>query len=169
MTLRLPPAQPFGHDSPSVFNFNPNERIPVKQIHRLFWAALLALVIPLCFSGCSSDSSSDSSDDADNGSGGSDNSKFTGTWALSQGAGTVWYIIFNDDGSWLISDTADGSAQRVFGTYAVDGNTAEGPMTNPGVGTGEIIAELDGSTLALDFVEFWHSPPKHVPYVGTQL
>ena len=165
MTLRLPPMQPIGHDFPSVFNFNLNERNPVKQIHRLFRAALLALVIPLCFSGCSSDSSDGSGGD----SGGSDNSKFTGTWALSQGAGTLWYLIFNDDGSWLISDTADGSALRVFGTYSVDGNTAEGPMTNPGVGEGEIIAVLDGATLSLDFVEFWHSPPKHVPYVGTKL
>ena len=123
----------------------------------LLSALLLAFSLSLC--GCGGDSGGD---------GGS--SKFVGTWALSQGGGTLWFIIFNDDGSWLISDTADGSARRVFGTYSVSGNTASGPMQNPGVGTGEIEAVLTGDdTLALDFVEFWHSPPKHVPYAGSKL
>ena len=99
-----------------------------------------------------------------------DNSAFVGTWALRDAGGTLaWYILFKADNSWLISDTADGSAQRVFGTYAVEGNVAAGPMVNPGTGEGEIIATLSGATLNLDFVEFWHSPPKHVPYTGTKL
>ncbi len=41
-------------------------------------------------------------------------------------------------------------------------------MVNPGVGEGEIVATLTGTTLNLDFVEFWHRPPKHVPYTGTK-
>ena len=48
-------------------------------------------------------------------------------------------------------------------------NTATGPLENPGVGTGEIVAELDGDDLILDFVEFWHSPPKHNPYTGSKI
>ena len=90
--------------------------------------------------------------------------------ALRDAGGTLaWYILFNADNSWLISDTADGSAQRVYGTYVVEGNVASGPMVNPGTGEGEIVATLSGATLNLDFVEFWHSPPKHVPYTGTKL
>ena len=42
-------------------------------------------------------------------------------------------------------------------------------MVNPGIGTGEIVAVLEGATLSLDFVEFWHSPAKHVPYTGTKI
>ena len=57
----------------------------------------------------------------------------------------------------------------MFGTYVVEGNVAAGPMVNPGTGEGEIVATLSGATLNLDFVEFWHSPPKHVPYTGTKL
>ena len=129
-------------------------------MRKLVLLSALLLAFSLC--GCGGDSGGDGD------SGGS--SKFVGTWALSQGGGTLWFIIFNDDGSWLISDTADGSARRVFGTYSVSGNTASGPMQNPGVGTGEIEAVLTGDeTLALDFVEFWHSPPKHVPYAGSKL
>ena len=94
---------------------------------------------------------------------------FTGTWALTQGAGISWYMIFNSDGTWLISDTADGSARRVFGTYTVKGNVATGPMTNPGIGEGEIVATIDGDVLSLDFIEHWHNPYKHVPYTGTKI
>ena len=61
----------------------------MRKLQRLLWTVLLALVIPLGLAGCS-----DSDDGDDNGdSGGSDNSKFVGTWALSQGGGTLWYII----------------------------------------------------------------------------
>ena len=131
----------------------------MRKVHSLLWIALMALVIPLAFTGCGG-----GSDD-----GGSSSSDFTGTWALSQGAGTLWYIIFNTDGSWLISDTADGSARRVYGTYTVEGDVASGPMINPGVGEGEIVATLEGDVLSLDFVEYWHSPYKHVPYTGTKI
>ena len=130
-------------------------------MRKFLWLSLLALAIPLAFTGCS-----DSDDDGDSGGG---SSKFVGTWALSQGGGVSWYLIFNSDGSWLISDTADGSARRVYGTYAVDGNTASGPMINPGTGEGEIIATLNGANLSLDFVEFWHDPHKHILYNGTKI
>ena len=136
----------------------------MQKLGRLLWIALLALVIPLVLAGCGGGSDGGGDD-----SSAGDNSKFVGTWALTQGGGISWYLIFNDDGSWFISDTADGSAQRVYGTYTVDGNTAAGPMVNPGVGTGEIVATLSGDTLALDFVEYWQNPYKHVPYTGTKI
>ena len=129
-------------------------------MRNLLWTALLALVISIAFTGCGGSGSDD---------GGGGSAKFTGTWALTQGAGISWYILFNDNGTWLISDTADGSARRVFGTYSVDGDVATGPMTNPGVGTGEIVATIDGDTLSLDFIEHWHNPYKHVPYTGTKI
>ncbi len=131
---------------------------------KLLCMALLALVLPLALAGCGGGSDGDSGD-----SGSGDNSKFVGTWALSSGGAVSWYIIFNADNSWVISDTADGSARRCFGTYTVDGDTAAGPMVNPGTGTGEIVATLSGGTMALDFVEYWHSPYKHVPYTGVKL
>ena len=139
-------------------------------MRKLLWMSLLALALPLAFTGCSSDSSSSSNESNHNDDeAAGDNAKFVGTWALTQGQGISWYIIFNNDGSWLISDTEDGSARRVYGTYTVDGNTASGPMVNPGTGEGEIIATLEGDVLSLDFVEFWHNPYKHVAYTGTKI
>lgn len=131
-------------------------------MRKLLCSALLALVIPLVFSGCGGGGGSDDG-------GGGSSANFTGTWALTQGAGTSWYIIFKDGGSWLISDDASGSARRVYGTYTVDGDVARGPMVNPGTGVGEIVATLDGDTLSLDFIEHWHNPYKHVPYTGTKI
>ena len=81
-------------------------------MHKLLRTALLVLVASIVLIGCDSDSDS-----------GGGSAKFTGTWALTQGAGISWYILFNADGTWLISDTADGSARRVFGTYTVTGGT----------------------------------------------
>ena len=43
------------------------------------------------------------------------------------------------------------------------------PFVNPGTGEGEIVAELNGATLSLDFVEYWHDPHKHVAYLGEKL
>ena len=130
-------------------------------MRKFILTALLALAIPLALTGCGGDS--------DNDGGSADNGKFVGTWALSSGGSIAWYILFNADNSWVISDTADGLSRRCYGTYAVDGDTAAGPMVNPGTGTGEIVATLSGDTLSLDFVEYWHNPYKHVPYTGTKI
>ena len=153
-------------------------------LRRLFWTAFLTLLLPLAFAGCGGGGPDENfggndeddetavapADDDDEETVAGDNAAFVGTWALRQGSGGVeWYILFKADNSWLISDTADGSARRVFGTYAVDGNRAAGPMVNPGTGEGEIIATLQGANLSLDFVEFWHDPHKHVLYNGTKM
>lgn len=91
-----------------------------------------------------------------------------GAWSLTNG-GSTWYIIFGKDGNWTIADNADGSARRVYGTYTVGGNNVSGPMTNPGVGTGEIKATVNGDSITLNFIEHWHTPYKTVPYTGKRL
>ena len=154
-------------------------------LRRLFWTAFLTLLLPLAFAGCGGggpDENFAGNDDGDDETAeapadeneeetvAGDNAAFVGTWALRQGRGDVErYLLFKADSSWLISDTADGSAQRVYGTYVVEGNVAAGPMVNPGTGEGEIVAELNGATLSLDFVEYWHDPHKHVAYLGEKL
>jgi hypothetical protein len=62
-----------------------------------------------------------------------------------------------------------GSGRRAFGTYTVSGNTARGPMQNPGTGTGEIVATVSGSTMALDFIEHWHTPYKTLKFTGVKI
>lgn len=96
-----------------------------------------------------------------------------GVWALQEGStysgNTTWYITFNPNGTYAISDNADGSAERVSGTYTVSGETVTGPFTNPGVGEGRIDGVYVGNDILVDFVEYWHSPEKHVLYAGVRL
>ena len=144
----------------------------MPKLRRPFWTIFLSLLIPLVLAGCGEGGPPDEDDgEGDETESVADgNSAFVGTWALRQGTGGVeWYILFKADYSWLISDTANGSAPRVYGTYVVEGNRAAGPMVNPGTGEGEIVATLEGANLSLDFVEFWHTPPKHIPYNGTKI
>lgn len=146
----------------------------MPKLRRHFWTIFLSLLIPFALAGCGEGGPPENADDAENSEStepvAGNNSAFVGTWALRQGNGGVeWYILFKANNSWLISDTANGSAQRVYGTYAVNGNRAAGPMVNPGTGVGEIIATLNGASLSLDFVEFWHNPHKHVLYNGTKI
>ena len=42
-------------------------------------------------------------------------------------------------------------------------------MINPGVGSGEITATVDGDAISLDFIEHWHTPYKVVHYTGNRL
>ena len=91
-----------------------------------------------------------------------------GIWQLS-GAGTVWYAHFLKDGTWRITDDRAGTKDHVYGSYTADDSSFQGSMTNPGVGTGSISGYHNGKSLALDFVENWHSPAKHVSYTGNKL
>lgn len=111
-------------------------------------------------------------DDDDGGGGGGGGGSVVGTWALNAGStvtgNVVWYVHFNKDGTYTISDNADGSAERVHGTYTQSGDAVTGPFVNPGVGDGRIDATVSDGVIVLDFVEYWHSPNKHVPYAGTK-
>ena len=92
-----------------------------------------------------------------------------GSWKLVANDGSAWYAHFAADGSWKISDDREGNARRVYGTYSCDGKKFSGPMVNPHVGDGKIEGTIDGNAMSMDFVEYWHSPAKHVPYAGTKL
>jgi hypothetical protein len=107
------------------------------------------------------------------GGGGGSDSSFAGTWALysgSLGQGTPsWYVHFISDGTFSISDNQDGSGVRVTGTYTESGGTLTGPFTNPGVGDGRVEATITDNVINLSFIEYWHTPNKVVPYVGSKL
>ncbi len=128
----------------------------VAWTHWLAGAVLAAACALSLLTGCES------------GGGGGDDADVVGTWSLSGSEG-AWYITFDQDSTWQISDYADGTGQRAYGTYSVSGNSVEGPMTNPGTGTGEIAATVDGDAIELDFIEYWHTPYKVVHYSGTRL
>ena len=96
--------------------------------------------------------------------------EFTGVWRIrKEDSSSLW--IFNDDGTFIkkrADEPLDGATHFV-GTYAVSEGDLSGSFTNPGVGTGEIRGSItaDG-TLMMDFIEYWHTPPKVVPTVGVR-
>jgi hypothetical protein len=104
------------------------------------------------------------------------NSAFVGTWALylgSVGSGAIqWYVTFNADGSFYLSDApANPATSHVYSTApaTVTSGKLVGPFENAGTGTGRIEATITGSTLSLDFIENWHTPEKHNPFVGQKV
>jgi hypothetical protein len=99
-------------------------------------------------------------------------SAFVGTWALYEGSAIqgnpTWYVHFKEDKTFFISDNADGTAVRVSGTYTESDGVLVGPFTNPGVGKGRVEATITNNIIHLDFIEYWHTPNKVIPYVGTK-
>lgn len=96
-------------------------------------------------------------------------SDIVGSWRLVAESGSAWYAHFDKDGNWKITDDEAGTARRVYGTYTCNGNSFSGPMINPHVGTGKIEGTFEDGSMTMDFVEYWHTPAKHVPYTGTKL
>lgn len=97
-------------------------------------------------------------------------SAFAGVWALYEGSqikgSPYWYLHARDDRSFFIANHKDGSQVRVSGTYTESNGRLTGPFTNPGTGTGRIEARLDGGLIRLEFIEYWHTPHKVIPFVG---
>ena len=126
-------------------------------MRKYVWTVLLALLIPLAFTGCGGDSGGDG--------GGGD--FFVGEWHVT-GAEGNYFITFGEDGSVIMADSQGGPA-HLTGSYTVDGDTATGPLTNPGVGTAEFIAiETGDDTMSYEFIEHW-GPGKHIPLNGVRL
>lgn len=137
-------------------------------LKRIFKFVMVAAVFGAMGIGAGCDSG-DGGDGGGSGGGGD----FSGIWALvsgSTGEGSiVWYAHFNSDGSYFISNNADGSGVRVTGTYSVSGGKLVGPFTNPGVGEGRVEATITDGVMKLDFIEYWHTPNKVVPYSGRKI
>ncbi|MBM4153819.1 MAG: hypothetical protein FJ221_02160 [Lentisphaerae bacterium] len=125
--------------------------------------ALATMMIAACFMvGC---------DDGDGGGGGGGGTNaFVGTWLIQKEA-TEAYWVFFADGTFrknLADQPLDG-AVHFFGTYTVSGGTLNGSFTNPGIGDGAIECTIAANgTMVMDFIEYWHSPAKHVPCTGVR-
>jgi hypothetical protein len=124
---------------------------------------LLTLIF-LCFAGagCEDGGGSKSNDGGGN--------SFAGTWLITK-EGQPSYWIFNNDGTFRKNRTGEPENGGVHftGTYSANGNALEGEFSNPGVGRGEIKAQIvSGGSLTMDFIEYWHSPAKVVRCTGVR-
>lgn len=125
---------------------------------------ILMSTLMFSFCGCSDDD-----DDNDSTPAATATSSFIGSWAMHPGtaaSGTIdFYVHFNEDKTFTISRNADKSDQIIYGTYTVDGSGfLEGAMTNPGVGEGKIECRLNSGVITMDFIEYWNTPNKHLPF-----
>jgi hypothetical protein len=106
----------------------------------------------------------------DSNDGGGGGNAFVGTWLVSKEATTSYYV-FNADYSFVKyrADEPIGGAVHFVGTYTVTDGALSGDFTNRGTGTGKIECTIaaDGR-LVMDFIEYWHSPPKRVACTGVR-
>jgi hypothetical protein len=97
--------------------------------------------------------------------------QFIGSWAVADAEGaTIGYLFIESDNTFVWADIPDKTAPHFSGTWSFTGDTLIAPFTNPGVGDGELVCTIaaDGS-MPIEFIEYWHSPAKHVPYIATKL
>ena len=95
---------------------------------------------------------------------------YAGVWLIKK-EDTTSYWIFNEDGTFEKKRAGEGldDANHFVGTYTVSGGQLQGEFTNPGVGTGAIEGVLTtDDKLLMDFIEYWHTPPKVVPCTGVR-
>lgn len=95
---------------------------------------------------------------------------FVGTWLITK-EDTTSFWIFNQDGTFQKKRAGQplNSPNHFVGTYSVNEGILQGEFTNPGVGDGEIQGTInENDVFLMDFIEFWHSPPKVVPCTGTR-
>jgi len=91
-----------------------------------------------------------------------------GTWGPADSDART---VFKADGTWDDYKDAALTDRHYGGTYTQSGKSVIGKGTNPGVGDLEIDCTLsdDGNTMQMDFIEFWHDPPKHTPGTLTRM
>jgi hypothetical protein len=95
---------------------------------------------------------------------------FIGVWEVTKiESGSVGWYHFLEDGSFYKTRQSVDGPVHFAGTWTVTGGTLKGPFTNPGVGEGEIVATISNGVMSMDFIEYWHEPPKHVACTGKKL
>ena len=96
------------------------------------------------------------------------NDQFIGSWVVYDGEGAILsYLYIEPDNTFVWADTPDKTNPHFSGTWSISGNTFVGPFYNPGVGYGDLVSTIDANgIMIIDFVEYWHSPPKHLSFTG---
>ena len=89
---------------------------------------------------------------------------------VSGESGSTGYWEFFSNGEFTMFDDSGYTVAHTSGTFTQSGTQVTGMFENPGVGSGEIDGTLseDSQSMALDFIEHWHDPYKHIPFTGTK-
>jgi hypothetical protein len=94
-----------------------------------------------------------------------------GRWETTGPEGGKFWWQFEAGGACAMYDDSGFTRRHLAGTWNQSANSLKALFTNPGVGQGELRGTVapDGRTMKLDFIEYWHSPAKNVPYQGRRL
>ncbi|MBI5582519.1 MAG: hypothetical protein HY892_01725 [Deltaproteobacteria bacterium] len=93
-----------------------------------------------------------------------------GSWVMTDVKTGIsdFFLHTAPEGSLAINDFPNDNP-HIFGTWSIVADTFEGPFENPGVGTGVLVGTIVDGVFTLDFIEFWHDPPKHIFYKASRL
>lgn len=148
----------------------------MKSKHLLSLLAVLAALALLaaCGGGSGNDDNASASSSASAKSSSSsaassaaDASKYVGTWTLApDDGGSPMYVDFSDDGAARMGKTPDNL--YIKGTYKINSTGLVADMTNPRVGQCRLVCLDEDTSLLADFIEYWHTPEKHIAFTATK-
>jgi hypothetical protein len=97
--------------------------------------------------------------------------QFFGSWTISEATGeTIGYLFIKPDNTFVWADIPDITSPHFSGAWTFTGGTLKGPFTNPGVGDGELACTLAATgSMNIEFIEYWHSPAKHMLFTATKI
>jgi hypothetical protein len=98
-----------------------------------------------------------------------------GTWLMINAATGLpeFYLHIGSDNSLAINDYPD-DTEHLPGNWEISGDAFLGHFTNINLNpedynpTGDLVGTILYGVFTLDFIEYWHDPPKHVPYTAAR-
>jgi hypothetical protein len=99
-----------------------------------------------------------------------------GTWIMTTvvTGSTDFYLHIGADGSMNINDYPD-DREHLPGNWGISGGTFLGHFINLNLNpedfnpNGDLVGTFINRVFTLDFIEYWHDPPKHILYTATRL
>jgi hypothetical protein len=95
-----------------------------------------------------------------------------GSWVMTNASNTIdFFLHIQADNTLSINDYPNNN-EHLIGTWSISGGTFIGPFINlnlEGNNTGDLVGTIVNGVFLLDFIEYWHDPPKHVPYTATRI
>ena len=99
-----------------------------------------------------------------------------GTWVMTTVAtgSTDFYLHIGADGSLAINDYPD-DREHLPGNWGISGGTFIGHFVNLNLNpeefnnTGDLVGIIAYGVFTLDFIEYWHDPPKHIAYTASRI
>jgi hypothetical protein len=99
-----------------------------------------------------------------------------GTWVMTNATTGVpdFYLHIGSDNSLAINDYPD-DREHLPGNWEISGGTFLGHFININLNpeeynpNGDLVGTILYGVFTLDFIEYWHDPPKHIAYTASRI